>query len=203
MYSILTDGIWRQKDELSKNTEATRTVRPEEAVLLLSEWCKRYEKICYTSDTNLIRQAPLQKLHDSIYVGRNRLVSKTCPLTSWHKQTRVRVYLKSYLLLCKSGPWRLPNRQTTPSTLMDNLTGLYYFDDLISKIDGRMDTGRKWSTYCTMAWLVDKLNGPIQKNGVAQALKELEEEAETEPNVGQNTDQKDTHKRKRNAQFED
>ena len=38
-----------------------------------------------------------------------------------------------------------------------------------------------------LAWL-DKLTGPIQKKGVAQALKELEEEAETEPNVGQNTD---------------
>ena len=54
-----------------------------------------------------------------------------------------------------------------------------------------------------LAWL-DKLTGPIQKKGVAQALKELEEEAETEPNVGQNIDQKeDSHKRKRSLELED
>ena len=67
-----------------------------------------------------------------------------------------------------------------------------------------MDTGRKDPHIAQwLAWL-DKLTGPIQKKGVAQALKELEEEAETEPNIGQNTDQKeDTHKRKRNAGLED
>lgn len=47
------------------------------------------------------------------------------------------------------------------------------------------------------------MTGPIQKKGVAQALKELEEEAETEPNVGQNLDQKeDSHKRKRSSELE-
>ena len=46
----------------------------------------------------------------------------------------------------------------------------------------------------SLAWL-DKLNGPIQKKRVAQALKELEEEAKTEPDVGRNIDQKgDTEK---------
>lgn len=54
-----------------------------------------------------------------------------------------------------------------------------------------------------LAWL-DKLTGPIQKKGVTQALKELEEEAETEPNIGQNIYQKeDTHKRKRSLELED
>ena len=54
-----------------------------------------------------------------------------------------------------------------------------------------------------LAWL-DKLTGPIQKKEVVQALKELEEEVETEPNVGQNMDQKeDFHKRKRRLELED
>ena len=54
-----------------------------------------------------------------------------------------------------------------------------------------------------LAWL-DKLTGPIQKKGVAQALKELEEEAETEPNAGQNIDQKEhSHKRKRSSELKD
>ena len=54
-----------------------------------------------------------------------------------------------------------------------------------------------------LAWL-DKLTGPIQKKRVAQTLKELEEKAETEPNVGQNINQKeDTHKRKRSSELED
>ena len=45
-----------------------------------------------------------------------------------------------------------------------------------------------------LAWL-DKLTGPIQKTGVAQALKELKKEADTEPNIGRNIDQKeDTEK---------
>ena len=55
----------------------------------------------------------------------------------------------------------------------------------------------------SLAWL-DKLTRPIQEKGVAQALKELEEEGETEPNVGQNIDQKeDSHKRKRSSELED
>ena len=41
-----------------------------------------------------------------------------------------------------------------------------------------------------LAWL-DKQTGPIQTTGVAQALKELEEEAETEPNVCRNINQKE------------
>lgn len=52
-----------------------------------------------------------------------------------------------------------------------------------------------------LAWL-DKLTGPIQKKEVAQALEELEEEAEIEPNAGQNIDQKDSHKRKRSSELE-
>ena len=53
-----------------------------------------------------------------------------------------------------------------------------------------------------LAWL-DKLTGPIQKKGVAQALKELEEEAaETESSIGQNIDQKDDpYKRKRSLEL--
>ena len=44
----------------------------------------------------------------------------------------------------------------------------------------------------------------LQSALVAHALKALEDEAETEPNVGQNIDQmEDTHKWKRNAELED
>lgn len=53
-----------------------------------------------------------------------------------------------------------------------------------------------------LAWL-DKLTGPIQEKGVEQALKELEEESETGPNVGQNIQKEDSHKRKRNSEMED
>ena len=58
---------------------------------------------------------------------------------------------------------------------------------------------------CIARWFdwLDKLTGLIQKKGVEQALKELEEESETGPNVGQNIQEKDSHKRKRSLELED